>query len=132
LVATTDGAGAARERWAAAGAEVLTVPAGNDGRVPLPSLMEALGGRGVQEVLIEGGAELAWSSVRDGVVDRLVLYLAPKLAGGRDAPSAMGGEGVDTIADAIGATIESVEMIGADIRVTVDLSGGADGVHRDR
>ena len=66
------------------------------------------------------------------MVDRLVLYLAPKLVGGRDAPGAMGGDGVGTIADAIGATIESVTMIGPDIRVAVDLSGGADGVHRDR
>jgi len=132
LVATTDGAGAARDRWATAGAEVLTLPAGRDGRVSLHALMEALGGRGVQDVLIEGGAELAWSSVREAVVDRLVLYLAPKLAGGRNAPSAIGGDGVDTIADAIGASIESVEMIGPDIRVTADLSGGADGVHRDR
>jgi diaminohydroxyphosphoribosylaminopyrimidine deaminase / 5-amino-6-(5-phosphoribosylamino)uracil reductase len=132
LVATSDRAGAARERWATAGAEVLALPAGRDGRVSLRALMEALGGRGVQDVLIEGGAELAWSSVREAVVDRLVLYLAPKLAGGRNAPSAIGGEGVGTIADAIGVSIESVEMIGPDIRVTADLGGGADGVHRDR
>ena len=83
-------------------------------------------------MLIEGGADMAWSSVEEGVVDRLVLYLAPKLAGGRDAPGALGGEGIATIADAVDAAIESVEMVGADIRVTARLKGGASGVHRDR
>ena len=40
-----------------------------------------LGKRDVQDVLLEGGATLAWSFVRDRLVDRVVLYLAPKLIG---------------------------------------------------
>ena len=72
----------------------------------------------MQDAADRGRPDLAWSSVEEGVVDRLVLYLAPKLAGGRDAPGTLGGEGIATIADAVGAAIESVEMVGADIRVT--------------
>jgi diaminohydroxyphosphoribosylaminopyrimidine deaminase/5-amino-6-(5-phosphoribosylamino)uracil reductase len=131
LVATTERSAAARADWAVAGAEVLTLPAAPGG-VPIRALIEALGDREVQDVLIEGGPDLAWSSVREGVVDRLVLYLAPRLAGGRDAPGTLGGDGVATIADAIGAEIESVEMVGPDIRVTARLKGGATGVHGDR
>ena len=131
LVATTDRAGGARTAWAAAGAEVvplLKTPSG----VSMRALVRALGERDVQDVLIEGGPALAWSSIDEGVVDRLVLYLAPKLVGGRDAPGTLDGEGVPGIADAVGAEIESVEMVGADVRVTARLKGGTTGVHRDR
>jgi len=131
LVATTERIGAAREAWASAGAEVLTLP-GRGGGVSLQALVRILGERGIQDALIEGGPDLAWSGVREGVVDRLVLYLAPKLAGGRDVPGTLGGEGVATIAEAAAAAIESLEMVGADIRVTARLKGGAAGVHRDR
>jgi diaminohydroxyphosphoribosylaminopyrimidine deaminase/5-amino-6-(5-phosphoribosylamino)uracil reductase len=131
LVATTDRAGDAATAWAAAGAEVLRLADAPRG-VSMRALVRALGDRDVQDVLIEGGPELAWSSVDEGVVDRLVLYLAPKLAGGRDAPGTLAGDGVATIADAIGGEIESVEMAGADIRIAARLKGGTTGVHGDR
>lgn len=131
LVATTDRAGAACEAWVGAGAEVLTLPGAPAG-VSMAALVHALGERGIQDALIEGGPDLAWSSVEEGVVDRLVLYLAPKLAGGRDAPGTLGGDGVAEIAGAIGAEIESVEMVGPDVRVVAGLRRGASGVHRDR
>jgi diaminohydroxyphosphoribosylaminopyrimidine deaminase / 5-amino-6-(5-phosphoribosylamino)uracil reductase len=131
LVATTDRAADARAAWTSAGAEVLTIPDGPGG-VSLGALTRALGERGVQDVLIEGGADLAWSSIEEGVVDRLVLFVAPKLAGGRDAPGTLGGTGVATIADAAGAVIESVEMAGPDVRIVARLRRGVAGVHGDR
>ena len=97
--------------WTAAGADVLTRRRGPFG-VSMPALMRALGERDVLDVLIEGGSELAWTSVEERVVDRLVLYMAPKVVGGRAAPGVLGGDGVATIGDAIGAFIESVEMVG--------------------
>jgi diaminohydroxyphosphoribosylaminopyrimidine deaminase/5-amino-6-(5-phosphoribosylamino)uracil reductase len=66
------------------------------------------------------------------VVDRIVLYLAPKVVGGRDAPGILGGDGVATIADAIGGVIESVEMVGTDVRVAASLRRGAGNVHGHR
>lgn len=134
LVATTTRApGEARAAWESAGADVLSFEPDADGGVPLTELMAALGKRDVQEVLIEGGPALAWSAVRDGVVDRLVLYLAPKLAGGRDAPGVLAGAGVGAIADAIGARIESAERVGEDLRVVASLDRkGRDDVHGDR
>jgi diaminohydroxyphosphoribosylaminopyrimidine deaminase / 5-amino-6-(5-phosphoribosylamino)uracil reductase len=131
LVATTERAGDAAAAWSAAGAEVLTLPAGATG-VSMPALIEALGAREVQDALIEGGPELAWTSIEEGVVDRLVLYLAPKLIGGRDAPGVLGGAGVASIADALGAVVESLETVGPDVRVVASLRTGADGVHRHR
>lgn len=131
VIATTERGGGAAAAWTATGADVLTLPAGPFG-VSMPALMRALGERGVLDVLIEGGSELAWTSVEERVVDRLVLYMAPKVVGGRAAPGVLGGDGVDTIGDAIGAFIESVEMVGKGVRIVADLRAGADGVHRDR
>lgn len=143
VVATTVSAPeAARAAWAAAGAEVLVLdmagpaprpggPGGGRGRgrgrveVSLDALLDALGKREVQDVLIEGGPSVAWSAVRDGLVDRLVLYLAPKLVGGSAAAGVLGGGGVPGIAEAIPLVIESVEPVGPDLKVVA-------GVHRDR
>jgi diaminohydroxyphosphoribosylaminopyrimidine deaminase/5-amino-6-(5-phosphoribosylamino)uracil reductase len=118
--------GEAKAAWEDAGAEVLVVEGtGAGGRVPVYPLMEALGKRDVQNVLIEGGPTVAWAAVEEDVVDRVILYLAPKLIGGRDAPGILGGDGIATIADALSVRIRGWERVGDDIKVVGD-------VHRDR
>ena len=81
LIATAAASPETRAAWEGRGAEVLVLDPDADGRVPPGGLMAALGKREVQTVLVEGGSALAWSAVQGGVVDRLVLYLAPKLVG---------------------------------------------------
>jgi diaminohydroxyphosphoribosylaminopyrimidine deaminase/5-amino-6-(5-phosphoribosylamino)uracil reductase len=118
LVATTTAVqAAAREGWERAGAEILTFEPAPTG-VPLRPLIEALGKRDVQEVLIEGGSRLAASVLVEEVADRLVLYVAPKVVGGVSTPGLVGGTGAATIADALGVRIESVAMLGEDVRIT--------------
>ena len=125
VVATTDRSPESRrDEWRSAGAEVAVFEA-DDGRVPLRDLLADLGKRSVQSVLLEGGPTLAWSAVRDGIVDKVILYLAPKLAGGEDAPGALMGEGVGSIADALELEFAGVDRIGADLKVEAY-------VHRDR
>jgi diaminohydroxyphosphoribosylaminopyrimidine deaminase / 5-amino-6-(5-phosphoribosylamino)uracil reductase len=115
-----------RAGWERTGAEVLVLDEpGDSGRVPLDPLMHALGKRDIQDVLIEGGPTVAWAAVEEGVVDRFVLYLAPKLIGGRDATGILGGEGIASISDAFPVRITGVERIADDVKVTAD-------VHRDR
>jgi diaminohydroxyphosphoribosylaminopyrimidine deaminase/5-amino-6-(5-phosphoribosylamino)uracil reductase len=126
LIVTTDSAPAqAREAWEKAGVEVLVLHTSTNEGVPLVPLMEALGKRDIQSVLIEGGATLAWAAVEAGVVDRMVLYLAPKLVGGAQAPGVLGGIGVNEIQEALPDSIRSVGWIGEDLKVVAD-------VHRDR
>jgi diaminohydroxyphosphoribosylaminopyrimidine deaminase / 5-amino-6-(5-phosphoribosylamino)uracil reductase len=125
IVATTELAPRARrDAWLAAGAEVLVFES-LDERVPLPALLNDLGKRDVQGVLLEGGPTLAWSAVERGLVDKLVVYLAPKLVGGADAAGALGGDGFWPISEALPVRIRSVERVGEDVRVEAD-------VHRDR
>jgi diaminohydroxyphosphoribosylaminopyrimidine deaminase / 5-amino-6-(5-phosphoribosylamino)uracil reductase len=124
LVATTPACTAeARAAWEDSGAEVLAIEGpGASGSVPLRALMEALGKRDIQDVLIEGGPTVAWAAVEEGVVDRFVLYLAPKLIGGRDAPGVLGGEGIARIGDAVPIAFTRVERLGDDLKVVARLS----------
>lgn len=126
LVATTPRAPASRiSAWSDAGAAVEVFEPDVTGGVALPSLMEHLGKRDVQGVLVEGGATLAWSLVRERLVDRVIIYVAPKFVGGVDAPGALGGEGFASIGHALDLSIHAVERIGEDLKVEAD-------VHRDR
>ncbi len=68
----------------AAGAEVVVLP-NPQGKVDLPRLLQALAGRGVNELHVEAGHKLNGSLMREGLVDELLLYFAPTLLGsGRD------------------------------------------------
>jgi diaminohydroxyphosphoribosylaminopyrimidine deaminase / 5-amino-6-(5-phosphoribosylamino)uracil reductase len=125
LVATTELAPVERvEAWRSAGAEVVAYES-DDGRVRLAELVADLGKRDVQSALLEGGPTLAWSAVAAGLVDKVVLYLAPKLVGGTAAPGIIGGEGLAPIGDAIDLEVAEVDRIGGDVKVEAY-------VHRDR
>ena len=79
----------------AAGLEVLCIPDGR-GRVDLSALMEQLGSRSVDSVLVEGGGEIHASALRAGIVSHVCAYIAPKLLGGRDAKTPIEGPGADS------------------------------------
>jgi diaminohydroxyphosphoribosylaminopyrimidine deaminase / 5-amino-6-(5-phosphoribosylamino)uracil reductase len=124
LVATTDRAPERRLRaWADTGADVAVLDRDADDRVALAALVDALGKRDVQGLLIEGGATLAWSAVRDDLVDRVVAYLAPVLIGGADAPTVMGGHGFAPIGSARRLGPISVNPMGDDLKVVADVHG---------
>jgi diaminohydroxyphosphoribosylaminopyrimidine deaminase / 5-amino-6-(5-phosphoribosylamino)uracil reductase len=126
LVATTGRASRARRsQWEAAGAEVELVEPDPAGNVFLPALLAMLGKRDVQGVLLEGGPTLAWSALRDGLVDRVVWYVAPVLVGGVEAPAALGGAGFASIQEALRLDLGPVRRLGDDLRLEAD-------VHRDR
>ena len=125
LVATTDLAPPERrDEWEDSGAEVVVLAAEGDG-VPIGELVSLLGKRDLQGVLLEGGPTLAFAAIEEGVVDKVVLYLAPKLIGGVDAPTVLGGRGFAPISSAVRLRVRSFNPIGEDLKVEAD-------VHRDR
>lgn len=81
---------AAQAPFIAAGADIVTVPAHAAGGLDLPSLLRALGRRGVTRVLAEGGAGLAAALLRQGLVDRLAWFHAPAVMGGDGHPALQG------------------------------------------
>ncbi|HWL90801.1 MAG TPA: bifunctional diaminohydroxyphosphoribosylaminopyrimidine deaminase/5-amino-6-(5-phosphoribosylamino)uracil reductase RibD [Actinomycetota bacterium] len=126
LVATTELAPEARRReWVDTGADVALLDRDATGGVSLPALVELLGKRDVQGVVMEGGPTLAWSAIRDGVVDQLVVYLAPMLVGGHGATGWLAGSGFAPIGRAAPVEIVSIRHLGPDVKVVAD-------VHRDR
>ena len=129
LVATSPAsAEEARKAWLEAGAEVLVFEEpGPSGGVPLGELMRTLGKRDIQNVLIEGGPTVAWEAVREGVVDRFILYVGPKVIGGDGAPGILGGQGISSIDEALEARIVGVDRLGDDLRVRAEVPD----VHRN-
>lgn len=95
----------------------LALPPGPDGRVDLVALLGALFERGVVSVLLEGGPVLAAAFVRQGLVDRVVAYVAPALLGAGAASVA--DVGVGTISEAVRLRLDEVVRVGDDVRLTL-------------
>jgi len=100
----------------ALGAEVVVVD-GGERRVDLRVVLERLFGLGIMSVLIEGGSEIAASSLEAGIVDKLVFFIAPLLIGGREAPPVIGGRGVGPLEQAPRLRDVRWEAVGEDIMV---------------
>ena len=100
------------------------LPAGSELELLSGSLEEELAGlaeEGVQSLLLEGGPTLAGAFLQAGLIDKLMLFVAPKLLGGDDAPSLFSGPAVERLADAIPATHLAWEQVGEDLLVTAYL-----------
>jgi diaminohydroxyphosphoribosylaminopyrimidine deaminase/5-amino-6-(5-phosphoribosylamino)uracil reductase len=84
----------------------------------LRSVLETLGRRSIQSVLVEGGAAVAGAFIDAGLVNKLTAFIAPKIIGGTDAPGAIGGKGIERVAEAL--EVERIEVIqrGRDLEVT--------------
>ena len=74
--------------------------------------------RSLQSVLVEGGAGVAGRFVDAGLVNKATFFVAPKIVGGREAPSAVSGVGVELMKDALKLEDVEVTQRGEDIEVT--------------
>jgi diaminohydroxyphosphoribosylaminopyrimidine deaminase/5-amino-6-(5-phosphoribosylamino)uracil reductase len=85
------------------GCELLPLPASQHGGegVDLRSLLASLAKRGASNVLVEGGREVLGSFFDDGLIDRVMIFIAPFIIGGREAVGAVGGRGVENIKNAV-------------------------------
>lgn len=75
------------------GIEVIFADSDTEGCVDLEAAMIGLAVKGIDSILLEGGAETAASAFEAGIVDKIRFYMAPILIGGKDAPGAIGGTG---------------------------------------
>lgn len=91
----------------------------------LGDVLARLGGLGVVQLLVEGGARVAHDLHAAGLVDRYVVYLAPAFFGGDDAGPLFRGAGVPSIAALWRGRIVSVDRLGADLRVELAPEGEA-------
>ncbi len=89
IAATGDGSVASQEALAAAGAQVVRLPADDAGKVDLPALLAWLRQHGYASLMVEGGATIITRLIALGLVDRLVVTVAPMLVGGLTAVSSL-------------------------------------------
>ena len=88
------------------------------GESDLCVVLKELGNRSIQSVLVEGGATVAGQFVDAGLVNKVTFFIAPKIVGGADALSAVGGKGVEMMSDALELENITVTRRGRDIEVT--------------
>lgn len=98
------------------GVQVIVVD-GSPRRVVLERLMEVLGKRAILSLMIEGGAEINASALREGIVDKVLLFLAPILIGGKSTPTAVGGDGIESLSQAVRLRDARIERFEEDILV---------------
>ena len=98
------------------GVEVI-VTKEKSGRVDLRELMKTLGAMGIDSVLLEGGAALNFSALEEGIVDKMQVYIAPKIIGGKHAKTAVEGAGVADLKEAFQLNRMTAGMVGEDLVV---------------
>lgn len=117
VITTPDHSEEKRERLTEAGAEVLVLPAGSDGRIDLVVMLQWLAeNEQVNELLVETGATLAGAMLDAALVDELQLFVAPTLLGGEARPL-FALPGLSRMADQQRLTIHDMRAVGRDWRI---------------
>ena len=93
--------------------EMLRVAAGPGG-VDMTELVQVLGDRGITSLLIEGGGTTLASAFEAKLVDKVMFFIAPKIAGGAEAVTPVEGKGVEFMHDAIHLSDMKVSPVGED------------------
>jgi diaminohydroxyphosphoribosylaminopyrimidine deaminase/5-amino-6-(5-phosphoribosylamino)uracil reductase len=99
-----------------AGARILQVEQ-NGGHVDLPTLLHLLGSLNITNLLIEGGGIVAASALSAGIVDKVMVFIAPKIVGGESAKTPIEGSGIEIMSKAIQLKDMTVRKVGCDILV---------------
>lgn len=109
-----------QKEYRQAGCEIIELQKTENG-VDLKEAMQKLGEMGIDSILLEGGAKLNWSMLNAGLVHRVQTFLAPKLFGGEEAKSPIGGHGVSFPAEAVRLKNTTIQQIGEDIFVESEV-----------
>lgn len=97
-------------------ANVEVVPI--EGRVDIQQVLSELHARGITSVIAEGGAAVHSELIRRGLWQKMILFVAPMIVGGSDAPSIFSGEAVSRLTDAYRFRFDRAEFVGRDLMIT--------------
>lgn len=98
------------------GAEVWQLPAGEDGKIALPELWKKMGEGEIASLLIEGGSQVFTSVIKEKLVDRVIIFVAPKLLGaGIDCLQDLG---IRDLKQAVVLKDLECEKLGPDLMIT--------------
>lgn len=116
FVATDKAPAKAIEDLESRGAEVELFKS-KKGKVALALVMEHLGNRGVNSLLVEAGPGLSGSLLEEGLVDKILFFYAPKIIGGVEAPGMVGGGGIERLSEAVSLKEIKIKRFGEDIMI---------------
>lgn len=102
------------------GIELLFCPDAQ-GRVDLGQLMRQLGEKGIDSILLEGGGTLNDSTLRAGIVKKVIAFVAPKLFGGADAKTPVAGTGAAFPEECVRLRLQDVRKTGEDLLIEYDV-----------
>jgi diaminohydroxyphosphoribosylaminopyrimidine deaminase/5-amino-6-(5-phosphoribosylamino)uracil reductase len=105
------------------GIRVLTLES-EEGRIDLKSCLSKLGESGMMSLMVEGGNQVNGSFLDKGLIDKLLLFLSPRLIGDPQAPGIFGGRGISKLQDAIPLKEMKARRIGEDILLEAYLEWG--------
>jgi diaminohydroxyphosphoribosylaminopyrimidine deaminase/5-amino-6-(5-phosphoribosylamino)uracil reductase len=111
------------ERLGKRGVRILTVDS-KEGKIDLKSCLSRLAKIGIMSLLVEGGTQVNGSFLDEGLIDKLLLFLSPKLIGDHRAPGIFGGRGVSSLQEAIPLKEMKAKRIGEDILLEGYLEWG--------
>jgi diaminohydroxyphosphoribosylaminopyrimidine deaminase/5-amino-6-(5-phosphoribosylamino)uracil reductase len=117
IITTPAGDPGRRQALAGAGVEIIDVPATADGRLALGAALQALGGRGITRLLVEGGSALAASLLREDLADLLYWFRSPTVIGG-DGLAAAAALGIERLRDVKRFARIDAEVFDADVLET--------------
>jgi diaminohydroxyphosphoribosylaminopyrimidine deaminase/5-amino-6-(5-phosphoribosylamino)uracil reductase len=112
-----------RRRLERAGATVVEVDAGADGRCDPRSVLRWLSEHGVGALLVEGGGEVHSSFLNAGAAQELIAFIAPLVLGGRTAVPAVGGDGFPAPEAGVRLRFRQVERVGEDVMIAAEVVG---------
>jgi diaminohydroxyphosphoribosylaminopyrimidine deaminase/5-amino-6-(5-phosphoribosylamino)uracil reductase len=110
------------QKLARPGVELIAVPSSKKGGLDLRSVLRELGRREVVRLLVEGGPRVHGALLDAGFVDRVALFIAPRLLGDPRALPLAQGQGQTRLADAWSLEFIETKRLGSDIYITGDLT----------
>ncbi len=103
------------------GIDVIAVAVDGAGRIDLGAALQTLASKGILHVLIEGGHRLLGNVFDRAMIDHVAIFIAPKLVGGADAPSPIGGDGLTSMKHARHLHKKNIQVIDRDLLVEGDV-----------
>jgi len=85
--------------------------------ISIEETLQQLGEKDVTSVFVEGGAKINDAFLRAGAVQQVINYVAPKLIGGQQSPTPIGGEGIAKLSESMQLTITEVTQLGEDVKI---------------
>ncbi|MGH4138898.1 bifunctional diaminohydroxyphosphoribosylaminopyrimidine deaminase/5-amino-6-(5-phosphoribosylamino)uracil reductase RibD [Clostridium sp.] len=98
------------------GAKVIVTRSKNNW-VDLKYLMTVLGEMGIDSILLEGGSTLNYSAINEGIVDKVITFISPKIFGGASGKTPVGGSGIEHVKDSIKLRDVEVSKFDEDIMI---------------